>query len=319
MTWRDVWPLLRRTFEAWNEDKVPRLGAALAYYALFSMAPLLMMAVAIAGLVFGEAAARGEVVGRIRAAVGDTVAEAIEGMLKSIYSSGGSTAATITGLALLLFGASAMLMQLQDALNTIWEVTPPAGRGVLGIVRDRFLSFLLVLGAGLLLMSSLALSTALAATSKLWDSAAVPGGPLLWQGVHWLVSLAFTALLFALTYKVLPDVHLPWRDAWVGAAVTAILFTVGQHLVGWYLGQGSTTSAFGAAASLVVILLWVYYSSQILLLGAEFTRVYASMRASPVAPRKGAVPVSESALAAEGTPRATPLAGSHDRKARTPA
>jgi len=267
-----VWQLLRKTVDAWSDDKAARLGAALAYYALFSMAPLLVMAIAIAGLVFGEVAARDEIVQQIQGEVGQPVAEAIKEMLKHSSAVGGCASATIIGLGLLLFGASGMLMQVQDALNTIWKVTPKPGRGIVSIVRDRLLSFVLVLGAGLLLMGSLVVSTALAAAGKFLTPAAIPGGLALWQAANGLVSLAITAVVFALMYKVLPDVQLRWRDVWIGAAVTAVLFVMGQHLVGWYLGRSSTTSTFGAAGSLVVIVLWVYYPSQLLLFGAEFTR-----------------------------------------------
>jgi membrane protein len=270
-----VGSLLGEVFHDWNEDKAPRLGAALAYYSVFSLAPLVVIAIGIAALVFDEQTARGGIVREIEETLGQPAARAIEDLMKHAQKSGQSGLATALGLVVLLFGASGVFIQLQDALNTIWKVTPKAGGGLWTMIRDRLLSFAVVLGTGFLLLVSLVVSAALAALSKFLTSAALPGGIFLWQVVTGLVSLAIITLLFALIYKVLPALRIAWKDVWIGAAVTALLFTGGKFLLGWYLGQGSTASAFGAAGSLVVILIWVYYSAQILLFGAEFTRVYA--------------------------------------------
>jgi membrane protein len=299
--------LLKETFSAWDEDKCPRLGAALAYYTIFSIAPLLIIGIGITGFVFGEQAARGEIVGQIESAVGQPAAMAIEEMLKNTHAEGSYTFAAVVGIVLLLFGASGVFIQLQDALNTIWKVAPKPDRGIRGIVRDRLLSFMVVLGTGLLLLVSLVISATLAALSKFLTPAALPGGTYLWQGINGLISFLLITLLFALIYKVLPDVRIAWRDVWVGAIVTALLFTLGKYLIGLYLGRSSTTSAFGAAGSLVVILVWVYYSSQLLLFGAEFTRVYANKMGSPLIPTDNAIPVTLNARARQGMPPSADL------------
>jgi len=292
--------LLRETYNEWTADKAPRLGAALAYYSIFSLAPLVVLAIGIAGIVFGEQAARGGIVREIAGTVGAPAAAAIEEMIKHTQQNGESWPATLVGLAVLLFGASGVFVQLQDALNTIWKVTPKPDLGWWSMVRERFLSFAVVLGTGFLLLTALVVSALLAALGKFLTSGALPGGVHLWQGVTVLVSLAFITLLFALIYKLLPDATIAWRDVWVGALVTAVLFSVGKYLIGLYLGQSSTTSAFGAAGSLVIILIWVYYSAQILLFGAEFTRVYANHCGDRVVPSKHAVAVTAEARAREG-------------------
>jgi membrane protein len=294
------WQLLKQSFNEWYADKAPRLGAALAYYTIFSLAPLLLIAVALASMVFGDKAARGEIVGEIENTMGAPAATAIEEMLKRNYETGGSWPATITGLVLLFFGASGVFIELQDALNTIWKVAPRPGRGWLNMIRDRFVSFTVVLGTGFLLLVSLAVSAGLAALNRFLTPESVPGGTHLWQGLNALVSFGLITLLFAMIYKILPDVTVAWRDVWTGAAFTALLFTVGKHLIGLYLGQSSTASVFGAAGSLAIILVWVYYSSQILLFGAEFTRVYALRRGSHVVPTREAMPVTEEMRARQG-------------------
>jgi membrane protein len=297
-----VFGLLKDTYSAWSEDRAPRLGAALAYYTIFSIAPLLIVAVGIAGQIFGEEAARGEVMSQVEETVGGPAAATIQDMLRHSYTSGTSIWATVVGLAVLLFGASGVFVQLQDALNTIWRVAPRPDRGWLEVVRDRFLSFGAVLATGLLLLVSLAANTALAALGKFLAPDALPGGLSLWQGLNALVSLAFFTLLFALLFKLLPDVYLAWRDVWIGALVTAVLFTIGNYLIGLYLGYTSTASAFGAAGSLVVLLVWVYYSAQILLFGAEFTYVLACRRGTCIEPKANAVAVTEEARARQGMP-----------------
>jgi membrane protein len=300
-----VWHLLKHTFDEWNEDKAPRLGAALAYYTIFSLAPLLVIAIAISGLVFGEEEARKQIAAEVSNTVGPTVGTAIEGLLQSAHDSGSGILATIMGVVTLLFGAVGAFNQLQDALNTIWKVTPKPGRGWMAIVKDRVLSFSIVLGIGFLLLVSLIVSTVLTALSKFLTPSALPGGTYLWQLINLAVSFGFITLLFAMIYKILPDVKLGWKDVWVGAAVTALLFTIGKYLLGLYLARASVASSYGAAGSLVLILVWVYYSSQILLFGAEFTRVYSIHYGKRILPSDNAVPLTGETLALQGMPSST--------------
>jgi membrane protein len=298
------WQLLRRTWRHWNADKAPRLGAALAYYLVFSIAPLLVIAVGIAGLVFGEEAARGVVKEQFQSAIGSKAAEAIQDMISHTSRTGIGLLATVVGLATLLLGAAGAFWQIQDALNTVWKVAPRPGRGILGVVRDRVLAFLLVLVFGLVLLGSLAITTALAFLSYRLDISQVPGGLTLLHFLDWLVSFLAVTVLFAIIYQVLPDVKVRWRDVWPGAVLTALLFTAGKELIGLFLGYAGFASPFGAAESLVLILLWFYYSSQIFLFGAEFTREYAYLSKPPPEPTSNAVLVSPEELARQGIPRA---------------
>jgi membrane protein len=193
---------------------------------------------------------------------------------------------------ILILGSLGLFTQLQTALNTIWQVKPKPGRGIWGAVKDRFLSFLLVLNVGALLVAALMVNAALSAVSGFFPEFHLPGGAFLWEALRWLVSMSLLTLLFATVYKILPDVKIGWRDVWVGAATTAVLFTIGNYLIGLYLGRSSVASTYGAAGSLVIILLWVYYSSQILLFGAEFTRVYAAKYGHPIGPSDNAIPMT---------------------------
>jgi membrane protein len=295
-----VWSLLKETYDEWSEDKAPRLGAALAYYTVFSLSPLLILVIGIAGLVFEEQAARGQIAARLEETVGEPAASAIEELLKNAQTTGGFSLAAVLGFAILFFGATGLFVQLQDALNTIWKVAPKPGRPIWGMLRDRLLSFVLVLGSAFLVLILLVVSAALAALSRVLRPDALPGGTYWWQVINGLISFGSCTLLFAMIYKILPDVHIAWRDVWVGAAVTALLFVAGKYLLALYLGQSSTTSAFGAAGSLVVILLWVYYSAQIFLFGAEFTRVYALQCGFQVEPTENAVRVTPEQLARQG-------------------
>jgi membrane protein len=251
------------------------MGAALAYYTAFSLAPLMVIAIAIVGLVFGEQAARGEIGGELSTTLGRPAAAAIEDLLRQNRDAGGNALASLIGLVVLLVGASGVFVELEDALNTIWKVPPERSATVLAFVRDRFLSFSLVLGTGFLLLVSLLVSAGLSAASRFLTAAAMPGGVLLWQGINFLVSYLFITLLFALIFRYVPNAPVRWRDVWFGAAGTALLFTVGKFLLGLYLAESGLASGFGAAGSLAVILLWVFFSAQILLLGAEFTHLYA--------------------------------------------
>uniref|UniRef100_B8HSD7 Ribonuclease BN n=1 Tax=Cyanothece sp. (strain PCC 7425 / ATCC 29141) TaxID=395961 RepID=B8HSD7_CYAP4 len=293
MRLRDSLRLLKETFAEWNEDQVPLLAAALAYYTVFSLAPLLLIAIAIAGAVFGEQAARGEIIGQIQSLVGSQGAEAIQTMLQNAQKpeSGGNWA-TIFGVITLLLGASGVFGQLQQALNTIWEVKPKPGQGLRSFLQSRFLSFAMVLVMGFLLLVSLVLTAALAAIGHFFGNL-IPGFMLLWQTLNFVISLVVITVLFAAIYKVLPDVKVPWKNLWVGAGVTALLFSLGRFLIGLYLGSSGVTSTYGAAGSLVVILIWVFYSAQIILFGAEFTQVYSKYRGEPIEPSPHAISVRQ--------------------------
>ncbi|MEB0135962.1 YihY/virulence factor BrkB family protein [Actimicrobium sp. CCC2.4] len=285
MRLRDVGPLLKVTFTSWLDDYAPSMGAALAYYTMFSIAPLLLIVISLAGLVFGADAVRGEIAGQLSGMMGEAGARAIEGLLKSVSRPADNIPATLLGLVLLLIGATTVFGELQDALNRIWRAPPRKVRsGVLNVLRTRLLSFGMILGIGFLLMISLVLSAALSALSRWW-------GPLFaqWETLANLIDITLgvgmSTAVFALIYKLIPRVQIGWHDVLVGAVVTAVMFTLGKYLIGLYIGTSGVSSAFGAAGSLVVVLVWVYYSAQIFLLGAEFTWAYAhawgSLRATP--------------------------------------
>lgn len=301
---RQAWELTKAAFSEWDDDKASRLAAALAYYTAFSLAPLLVIAIGIAGLVFGDDAAQGEIVGQLQGLIGVDGARFVEQMIAASRAPATSITATVFGVAVLLFGASGVFGQLQDALNTIWEVKPRPGRGWRGIIRDRFLSFTMVLGTGFLLLVSLALSAAAAALGR-YLSGALPIPEFALQAVNVIVSLGIITLLFALIYKVVPDAKIAWQDVWIGAFITALLFSIGKLVIGLYLGKSTVASSFGAAASLAVLLIWIYYSAQILFLGAEFTQVYATRYGSRIEPARGAVPLTDEERANQGAPRET--------------
>ena len=269
---------------AWWDDDAPRLGASLAYYTLFAIAPILIVATAIAGMVFGAEAVRGEIVGQLDQLVGREGARAVQSLLEGASQRRAGMLATALGTITFLVAATGAFLELQGALNTIWRVKPRPGANVKAFVIDRLRSFGLVVAIGFLLLVSLALTAALSALSG-WLARGSSSIPLVWASINIAVSLVATTALFALLYRFLPDVQLRWRDVTTGAFVTAVLFTIGQQLIGLYLGQSSIASAYGAAGSVMILLLWVYYSCQILLLGAEFTRVFAQ--------RTGAYPAPE--------------------------
>ncbi|MBI1817294.1 MAG: YihY/virulence factor BrkB family protein [Deltaproteobacteria bacterium] len=265
---------LNEVYSEWRRDNALTHGAALAYYTLFSMAPLLVLIIAIAGLALGRAVAEGELVAKIKDLIGPDSARTVEGMISEVSSPATGIIATAVSLATMLFGASGVFGQLQSSLNQIWDTIVADGTPPRGVVRRRLASFGLILGIGMLLFLSLMVSAALAALHDLLArhlpqlSGALPL-------LNTALSFVLTTSLFAMIYKVLPDVELHWRDVWVGAAVTAVLFSVGRTLIGVYLGRAGTASVYGAAGSLVVLLLWIYYSAQILFIGAEFTEVYS--------------------------------------------
>jgi len=273
------WTALR----AWWDDDAIRLGASLAYYTLFALAPILLVATAVAGLVFGAEAARGQIVGQLDQLVGPDGARAVQSLLEGASHRRAGMLATVLGGITFVVAATGAFLELQAALNTIWRVKPAARANVRGFVVDRLRSFGLVVAIGFLLMVSLAVTASLAAFNA-WLAPRSPGIPLAWSGVNVLASVVVTTGLFALLYRFLPDLPLRWRDVTTGAFVTAILFTIGQQLIGLYLGQSSVSSSYGAAGSVMILLLWVYYSCQILLFGAEFTRVYAQRHGANVRP-----------------------------------
>ncbi len=276
-----------QAFKDWREDQASRLGAALAYYAVFSLAPMLIIAIGVAGLIFGERAAQGELMAQLEGNLGPEAASALETMIASAGQGGSGLVATLVGIGMLLFGASGLFAQLQGAMNTIWEVGP-AGGGAKRFVKKRLTSMGIVLFIGLLLLAFLALSAALSAMSDLVDPP-LPGGVGLWQIVNQVASFAIMTALFAVLFKVLPDARVHWRDVWIGAAVTAVLFVIGKFLLGLYLGRSSMSSAYGAAGSLVVLLVWIYYSAQIFFYGAEYTQAWARRHGEAIQPQEGAV------------------------------
>ncbi|MDZ8053373.1 MAG: YihY/virulence factor BrkB family protein [Aulosira sp. ZfuVER01] len=291
MRWQAIWKLFQETFKEWSEDKASRLAAALAYYTIFSIAPLLIIVIAIVGAVFGEEAARGEIVRQIQGLVGRQGAEFIETAIQNANQPETGTIASIISIFVLLLGATGLFNELQDALNTIWEVKTKPGAGVNNMVRQRALSFAMVLGIGFLLLVSLVISAGLTALVTFFSNL-VPGFDWIWQIVNFLLSFAITTVLFGLIFKVLPDVKITWSDVLIGASITSLLFSIGRFLLGQYLGNGSFGSTYGAAGSVVVILAWIYYAAQILFFGAEFTQVYARRYGSGITPTKNAVPLN---------------------------
>jgi len=286
---KDLFGLLKETLFEWYASNTFQLGAALAYYSVFAIAPTLVLALSIAGRIFGAEAAAGHLEARLGEVAGPTVAAAIEETLSYVHASGETRFATLASLTALLFGAIGAFTQLQAALNAIWGVMPKPGRSIWRVVADRFISFLIVLCVGILLVLSLATSTALVVLSSYFPPAGLPGSLHFWRALHWLITFALLTLLFAVIFRMLPDVKIAWRDVWIGAATTSTLFTVGNYPIGLYLGRSSVSSAYGAAGSVIIVLLWVYYSSQIVLLGAEFTKVYARRSGHPLIPAAHAI------------------------------
>ncbi|MDP2306933.1 MAG: YihY/virulence factor BrkB family protein [Pseudomonadota bacterium] len=288
--------LLAQTWKGWNAHNAPRMGAALAYYTTFSMAPMLIIAIAVAGVVFGPEAARSEVSLQMSGLLGATGAKAVEEMIANANHGGAGVIATIIGMVTLLLGASSLFAELRSALNLIWDAPPPAKVGFVTMLRTRFLSFAMVLVIGFLLLVSLVISATLSGVQSHVGGFISP--PVIAQAVNVVVSLIVTTSLFALIYKVLPDVKIAWKDVWVGAFATAILFAIGKLIIGLYLGNGALASSYGAAGSLAVMLVWIYYSAQLILFGAEFTQVYAHRHGS----KAGEDRASERPVAAPAAP-----------------
>jgi membrane protein len=289
-----AWRLIKETGQEFTDDNATRLAAALAYYSLLSLAPLVVLALAIAGLMFDEEATRNQLSAQLGGVVGSSGAEAVRAIVENAQAPSTGILSTVAGLVVLLFGASGVFGELQSALDTIWDVQPKPGRGIVGTIRDRLFSFAMVMGVAFLLLVSLLLSTALAAVGRFLESR-LPGGEVVWQLLNFVLSFAVVSALFAATFKVVPDVKMKWRDVWIGAIATAFLFSIGRFLIGLYLGKSSVASSYGAAGSLVLLVIWVYYSSLILFAGAEFTQVYAKHFGSRIRPADNAVPLTDDA------------------------
>lgn len=279
------------TIVAWNNDNVTRLSAAIGFYAVFTTAPLLVIFIAIAGFVFGKQAVRGRIVHDIQSYIGPNGANVIQGMIAGASKESTGVWATILAFAALLFGASGFFIQLQGSMNTIWGVQQrPGGNMLIGFLKNRLISVIMVLLTGLLLI------VFIAGTSVIWTVTEyfhhlLPATPVLWQIIDFLVVFILLTLIFALVMRTIPDAKIRWRDVWVGAVVTSILFTIGQFLLGLYLGRKSFTSSYGVAGSFVLILVWVYYSAQSFLIGAEMTQIYARRYGKEIEPSRNAVRV----------------------------
>jgi membrane protein len=274
-TLKDGWNLLKTSVSAWSSDKAPSRGAALSYYTIFAMPPLFMIAIFMASLVFNPSSVRTQMFSEVGGLIGQKSAHAIEAAMSAQYETNKGLLASVIAIVTLVVTATGLFIELQDALNSIWGVETKPGGGFTGFIRMRLLSFAMVVGIGFLLLVSLLVSAALSALSHFLNEL-LPGVGVMSVVLSGLVSFAVVTVLFAMIFKVLPDVKIAWRDVWVGAIVTSLLFTAGKFLLGWYLGRSTTISAYGAAGSIVLVLLWVYYSAQILFFGAEITKVYAN-------------------------------------------
>jgi membrane protein len=295
---RDLGSLLKNTASDWYEDRAQRIGAALAYYTIFALTPGIVILMALAGVLLGPGA-ESQILGQFHELIGDQGAKAIEATVRSARATPPGTAELILSLVTLVLGLWGVFGELQDGLNTIWGVTPKAGRRVRDIVKERFWSFAMVVGTGFLLLVSLVVTAWLAAVST-YVSYLQPAPALALEALNSVISLVVITGAFAVIFKLLPDVKVAWRDVWLGAAVTSLLFTLGKFLIGLYLGKSAVASAYGAAGSLVIIVVWVYYSAQILLFGAEFTKVWTKRRGSGFKIEKTAKPVTAEARAEQG-------------------
>lgn len=275
--------IFKEAFQAWTDSKTPRLGAALAYYTIFAIAPLFIIAMSVAGFFFGKDAAQKELFGQVSGLVGHSGSDAIQSLVAAADKPKTSIWATVAALVTLFAGASAVFIELQDALNTIWHVERKPGSGIKYFIKDRLLSFAMLLGIGFLLLVSLMLNAFLAGLGN-FAMGVLPQERVLFGAANYFVSLGVITVLFALIFKVLPDAKITWRNVWVGALVTAVMFNLGKTLLGVYLGRSSMISVYGAAGSFIVLLMWVYYSAQILFFGAEFTRVHSEKQTKRALP-----------------------------------
>jgi membrane protein len=275
----DTWRLLKVAFAGWWNDRAMSLGASIAFFTVFSLAPMLLAAIAVAGLAFGREAAQGAIVAELGGMIGNNEASFLESSIASASNVGSGIIGTSVGIVTFLLLVTGAVVELQDNLNIIWKAKPPASYGILSFVRTRLVSLALVLGIGFLLLVSLVIDTGLTAVGHYLE-ANFSGATIILRFLNSLVAFAVATLLFAMMFKLLPAVDLRWSDVWTGSLVTALLFTLGKFLIGYYLGKSNVASSYGAAASIITILLWIYYSSLILLFGAEFTKAYAESRGS---------------------------------------
>jgi membrane protein len=301
MTGKEALDLTKETFRQWSEDKVSRLAAAVAYYALFSLAPLLVILVVIIGFVYGPDAAEGRLVDQIGGAVGDEAAQTIETAIANAYEEGQGTLATILSLAILAFTATGVVVQLQDSLDTVWGVHERPDRGIMSTIMSRVWGFVLVAVIGVIVIASFVADAVISGLLE-YFAQFFPGAGIVGLAANFVLSLAIFTLIFGAVFKLLPHAEVAWRDVWLGAFVTAVLFSIGKIGLGLYLGRAGPGSMYGAAGSLVALLVWVYYSAQLLLLGAEFTQVYANRYGSKVKASEQAVPLTPGARAQEGVP-----------------
>ncbi|WP_119071651.1 YihY/virulence factor BrkB family protein [Aggregatilinea lenta] len=303
MNVREIWRLIKQTIKEWQEDKASRYAAALAYYTVFSLGPLLLIVIVLVGAVWGQDAARGQVYQQLRDTAGEDTARAIQDLIQNLNESQSSGLAAVIGIVGLVVGATSIITQLQDSLNSIWGVELQSEGGIVGMIKGRGMAFLLIIGLGGLLLLSLVSDTVLnglaGEISDLLPSAAYL---VLLQVLNIVVFLGLLALAFAMVYKVLPAVDLSWSDVGVGALVTAVLFVIGRYAISLYLARSSTTSAYGAAGSFILILVWVYYSAQIFFVGAEFTQVYARRHGKLIRPSENAQPAANNPANAAGKP-----------------
>ena len=313
LTARGLWRVVKTAANAWVDDYAASMGAALSYYTVFSLAPMLLIVIAIAGLVFGADAARGQIFGELRGLLGDEAAKSIEGLLVSVSTPREGLLATTIGVAVLLVGATTVFGELQDALDRIWRAPARAtSSGLVTLVRTRLLSFGMILGIAFLLMVSLVAGAGIAALGKWWGGW-FEGWETLAQIINTVVGFLMTTAVFAMIYKLMPRVRVSWGDVWVGAVVTALLFTAGRFLISLYIGKTGVASGFGAAGSVAVVFVWVYYSAQIFLVGAEFTWVYAQRFGSR---RDHAEPTAEDARIAPPIPERVRSAFELNRRRR---
>ncbi len=297
-----IWVFLVDVFNKFIDDKCPKLGAALSFYTIFSLAPLLIIAISVAGLIFGETAARGQIVNEIKDMVGDESAVLIQSALTKVSLSTANIIAIIVSLTTMIIGSTVVFVELQDSLDMVWKVKPKPDRNIFkGLIKDRIKSFGIVIGTGFLLLVSLLISALISALSNFINTRLVSIPIFLLDLTDILISITIIFILFGMIFKGLPDVHLEWRHVWIGSMVTSILFVFGKYLIGLYLGQSTLSSTYGAASSLVVLLLWIYYSAQILFLGAEFTQVYAEKLGEGIKPSKHFMKYHDETLALEVT------------------
>ena len=282
---KGIWAFTKEVFDKFIDDKCPKLGAALSFYTIFSVAPIIVISISVAALIFGREAARGELISQIQGLVGYDGAKVIQTALKNAQYTHQSVITILTGFVALVIGSTVVFVELQDSLNMIWKIKPKPGRNMFkGLIRDRVQSFAMVLGTGFLLLVSLVVSALISSIDNYISESYFDIPKFILDFSNIAISLLITFLLFMLIFKVLPDVHIKWKHVWVGALVTAALFVLGKYLIGLYLGTSTLSSTYGAAGSMVVFLLWVYYSAQILFLGAEFTQVYANKYGEGILP-----------------------------------